>query len=91
MLTKLTRASQVTIPAHIRRQAGLKPEDPVEVDWDEKQAQIILKKLELPTLRELFEEGKRLMKGKKIKPMTAEEIDDDFDREIMDEYELPRR
>ena len=86
MLTKLTRASQVTIPVHIRRQAGLKPEEKLEIDYDDKKAEIILRRLSTTSLQELFDELDRLQKGKKIPYMTAEEMDDEFDREIMDEY-----
>ena len=88
MLTKLTRANQVTIPAYIKKKAGLKAEERLEIDWDEKRAEIIIKQLETRSLRELFKELDRLQEGRHFPKMTAEELDEDFDREILDEYRL---
>ncbi len=66
MKVKVTRNYQITIPAEVRNKVGLKLGDMLEVSYDEKRGEIVLRKLS--------EERKRLRAGKKLTPDEIESL-----------------
>ena len=66
MKVKVTRNYQITIPAEIRRISNIRLGDVLEVRYDEKKKEIIIKKVE--------EKRKTLKIGRKLTPEKIEEL-----------------
>ena len=66
MKVKITRNYQVTIPAEIRRRIGLKIGDLLEMEYDENEGVVIIKRVK--------EERRTLKAGRKLMPEDIEEL-----------------
>ena len=80
MLTRLTKAQQVTIPAEFRRKLALKEGRLLEVQLNGRKDAIVIRPVSTKSLTELFKEADKI---KRKTAKTVEELMKDYERENM--------
>ncbi|MCK4282191.1 MAG: AbrB/MazE/SpoVT family DNA-binding domain-containing protein [Candidatus Lokiarchaeota archaeon] len=68
-LSKITKKGQITIPIDIRKNLKIKQGDFLAITTENDY--ILIKKVKLPSLKDIFSEGKRIAKEKHI---TQEDV-----------------
>ena len=80
MLTStITSKGQVTLPAKLRKELGLKPSD--RVFFDGKNGEVVIKKL--PSIDSLFGS----LANPKIKPLTTAQIRESIEKRMFSKYD----
>jgi AbrB family looped-hinge helix DNA binding protein len=68
-IVKVTRKGQVTLPQAIRKKLGVSEGDYLAVDSERKY--ILMRRIEVPSWKEIFAEGRRLARAKAISEADA--------------------